>query len=102
MKFVILVPKENMLGRPLNLNVVTTSKPLELIHMDLCEPMRIQSHSGKRYVFVICYSRFTQTLFSVSKDEALNEFVSFDNKIQKSSNNQLIHIRSDHGKELKI
>ena len=42
-------------------NVVTTSKPLELIHMDLCGPMRIQSRSGKRYVFVIVddYSRFT-------------------------------------------
>ena len=42
-------------------NVVTTSWPLELIHMDLCGPMRIQSRSGKRYVFVIVddYSRFT-------------------------------------------
>ena len=81
-------------------NVVTTSKPLESIHMDLCGPMRIQSRSGKRYVFVIFddYSRFTWTLFLVSEDEAFNEFVSFANKIQKSSNNQLINIRSDRGK----
>ena len=28
-------------------NVVTTLKPLELIHMDLCGPMRIKSRSGK-------------------------------------------------------
>ena len=82
-------------------NVVTSSKPLELIYMDLCGPMRIQTRSGKRYVFVIVddYSRFTWTLFLVSKDEAFNEFVSFANKIQKSSNNQLINIRSDNGKE---
>ena len=82
-------------------NVVTTSKPLELIHMDLCGPMRIQNRSGKWYVFVIIddYSRFTWTLFLISKDEAFNEFLSFANKIEKSSNNQLIHIRSDHGKE---
>ena len=70
-------------------NVVITLKLLELIHMDLCGPMRIQSRSGKRYVFVIVddYSRFTLTLFLVSKDEAFYEFVSFANKIQKSSNN---------------
>ena len=82
--------------------MVTTTRPLELIHMDLCGPMRIQSRSGKKkYVFVIVddYSRFTWTLFLVSKDEAFDEFVSFANKIQKSTNNQIIHIRSDHGKE---
>ena len=42
----------------------------------------------------------TWTLFLSSKDEAFDEFVAFANKIQKSSNNQLVHIRSDHGKEL--
>ena len=60
--------------------------------MDLCGPMRIQSRSGKRYVFVIVddYSRFTWTLFLATKDEGFYEFVSFANKIQRSSNNQLI------------
>ena len=82
-------------------DMVTTSKPLELIHMDLCGPMRTQSRSGKQYVFVIVddYNRFTWTLFLISKDEAFDEFVSFANKIQKSSNNQLVTIRSDHGRE---
>ena len=62
-------------------NMVTTLKPLELIHMDLCGPMRIHSCSGKRYVFVIVddYSRFTWTLFLASKDKAFYEFVSFAN-----------------------
>ncbi|XP_057546012.1 uncharacterized protein LOC130825003 [Amaranthus tricolor] len=32
-------------------NVMTTSRPLELIHMDLCGPMRIQSRSGKSHNF---------------------------------------------------
>ena len=45
------------------------------------------------------YSRFTWTIFLVSKDEAFNEFVSFANKIKKSSNDQLIHISSYHYKE---
>ncbi|XP_070002166.1 uncharacterized protein [Nicotiana sylvestris] len=40
---------------------VSTSKPLELLHRDLCGPMRVQSRGGKRYIFVIVddYSRFT-------------------------------------------
>ena len=32
---------------------VSTSKPLELLHIDLCGPMRIMSRGGKRYVCVI-------------------------------------------------
>ena len=42
-------------------NEVSTSKPLELLHMDLFGPSEILSLGGKRYVFVIVddYSRFT-------------------------------------------
>ncbi|XP_070057773.1 uncharacterized mitochondrial protein AtMg00300-like [Nicotiana tomentosiformis] len=42
-------------------NDVSTSKPLELLHMDLCGPMRVPSRGEKRYIFVIVdyYSRFT-------------------------------------------
>ncbi|KAJ9548857.1 hypothetical protein OSB04_021400 [Centaurea solstitialis] len=38
-----------------------TEKPLQLIHMDLCGPMRVQSISGKKYVLVMVddYSRYT-------------------------------------------
>ena len=45
--------------------IVSTSSPLELIHIDLCGPMRIQSYGGNRYMFVLVddYSRFTWTLF---------------------------------------
>nr|GFB44677.1 putative ribonuclease H-like domain-containing protein [Tanacetum cinerariifolium] len=37
------------------------NKPLYLLHMDLCGPMRIQSINGKRYVLVVVddYSRYT-------------------------------------------
>ncbi|KAI3715287.1 hypothetical protein L6452_22263 [Arctium lappa] len=39
----------------------STSSPLELLHMDLCGPMRTQSLGGKKYVLVIVddYSRYT-------------------------------------------
>ena len=81
--------------------LVSTTKPLELIHMDLCGPMRVQSRSGKLYVLVIVddYSRYTWTIFLHSKNETFEEFTCFAKKIQKSSGHQLIHLRSDHGTE---
>nr|GFA45151.1 hypothetical protein [Tanacetum cinerariifolium] len=49
-----------------------SNKPLYLLHMDLCRPMRIQSINEKRYVLVVVddYSRYTWVFFLHSKDEA--------------------------------
>ena len=42
-------------------NSVSTSRPLELLHIDLFRPMDVLSMGGKSYGFVIVddYSRFT-------------------------------------------
>ncbi|GJU93569.1 retrovirus-related pol polyprotein from transposon TNT 1-94 [Tanacetum coccineum] len=42
---------------------------LNLLHMDLCGPMRVASINGKKYILVIVddYSRYTWTLFLRSK-----------------------------------
>jgi len=42
-------------------NCVSTIQPLEMLHIDLCGPMRITNRGGKRYVLVVVddYSRFT-------------------------------------------
>jgi len=60
-RYVMLVPKENKLK--ILLNQMSTSRPLEILHIDLCGPMRIMSRGDKRYVCVIVddYSRFTWT-----------------------------------------
>ncbi|GJR93173.1 retrovirus-related pol polyprotein from transposon TNT 1-94 [Tanacetum coccineum] len=44
---------------------------LELLHMDLCGPMRVASINGKKYILVIVdyFSRFTWVYFLRSKDE---------------------------------
>ncbi|GJX58107.1 retrovirus-related pol polyprotein from transposon TNT 1-94 [Tanacetum coccineum] len=44
---------------------------LNLLHMDLCGPMQIESMNGKKYILVIVddYSRYTWTHFLRSKDE---------------------------------
>ena len=80
---------------------VSTTKPLELLHMDLCGPMRVLSRGGKRYVFLIVdeYSRFTWTLFLATKDETFTMFEMFAKLVQKKFNKEIISIRSDHGLE---
>ncbi|GJT66447.1 retrovirus-related pol polyprotein from transposon TNT 1-94 [Tanacetum coccineum] len=52
-------------------NVPSSKRRLNLLHMDLCGPMRIESINGKKYIFVIVddYSRYTWTHFMRSKDE---------------------------------
>ena len=46
-------------------NVVSSIKPLELLHMDLFGPSRTMSLGGNYYALVIFddFSRFTWTLF---------------------------------------
>nr|XP_010322045.1 uncharacterized protein LOC101268110 [Solanum lycopersicum] len=82
---------------------VSTTKPLELLHMDLCGPMRVLSRGGKRYVFVIVddYSRFTWKLFLATKDETFTMFEIFAKLVQKKFNKEIISIRSDNGWSLR-
>nr|GEY97698.1 hypothetical protein [Tanacetum cinerariifolium] len=49
----------------------SSKRRLQLLHMDLCGPMRVASINGKRYVLVIVddYFRYTWTHFLRSKDE---------------------------------
>ena len=82
-------------------NVVSTTKPLELLHMDLAGPMRVQTQGGARYMFVLVddYSRFTWTLFLRSKNEVYSRFSELVPMLEKSLNSTLRAIRSDHGTE---
>ena len=75
---------------------ISITRPLELLHIDLCGPMGIMSRRGKRYVCVIVddYSRFTWTLFLASKDETFEKFVAFIKKVEKRVGHSLVCLRS--------
>nr|GEU36100.1 putative ribonuclease H-like domain-containing protein [Tanacetum cinerariifolium] len=80
-----------------------SNKPLYLLHMYLCGPMRIQSINGKRYVLVVVddYSRYTWVFFLHSKDEASEVIISFIKKTQVNLQLQVLRVRTDNGKEFK-
>ena len=65
-------------------NMVSTSRPLELLHMDLFGPTRTTSLGGMKYGLVIVddFSRFTWILFIAHKDETLMYFKNFIRRFQ--------------------
>ena len=79
-------------------NLVSTSKPLELLHVDLFGPMDVISMGGKSYGFIIVddYSRFTWVYFLAHKDRAMRTFIKHCKKIQNKKDLTLINVRSDH------
>ena len=84
-----------------NKNHISTSKPLQLLHIDLFGSSRYASLNGKYYAFVIVddYSRYTWVLFLANKDDAIDAFKVLCKKIQNEKGHGIACIRSDHGGE---
>ncbi|GKF11042.1 retrovirus-related pol polyprotein from transposon TNT 1-94 [Tanacetum coccineum] len=64
---------------------LSSKRLLQILHMDLCDPMRVESFNGKRYVLVIVddYSRYTWTHFLRSKDETSEVLIDFLKLVQR-------------------
>jgi len=82
-------------------NFVSTSKPLELLHMDLFGPSRTISLGGNMYALVVVddFSRFTWTIFLHSKKETYPEFKKLAKRLQNTCCTNIEAIRSDHDGE---
>ncbi|KAK2980844.1 hypothetical protein RJ640_020496 [Escallonia rubra] len=82
-------------------NVVSTSRPLQLLHLDLFGPTRNASLGGKFSAFVIVddFSRYIWVLFLTHKDEAFEKFFNLVKQFQNEKELKLVKIRSDHGGE---
>ncbi|GJW47746.1 retrovirus-related pol polyprotein from transposon TNT 1-94, partial [Tanacetum coccineum] len=82
-------------------NIVSTTRCLELLQMDLFGPSVVRSYRGNRYTLVIVddYSRCTWTRFLKDKTEAFDQFEIFSKKIQNQLGCTIVSIRTDHGRE---
>ncbi|XP_075645414.1 uncharacterized protein LOC142616443 [Castanea sativa] len=81
-------------------NVVATSCPLELLHVDLIGPTRMESMGGKRYIMVVVdFSRYSWVEFLSKKSEACEKMERLCKKLQNEKGVPMVKIRSDHGKE---
>ncbi|GJS72756.1 retrovirus-related pol polyprotein from transposon TNT 1-94 [Tanacetum coccineum] len=72
---------------------------LQLLHMDLCGPMRVKSINGKKYVLVIVddYSRYTWTHFLRSKDETPGVLIDFLTLVQRGLHAQATTVQTNKG-----
>nr|GEY95074.1 hypothetical protein [Tanacetum cinerariifolium] len=77
----------------------SSKRRLQLLHMDLCGPMRVASINGKKYVLVIVddYSRYTWTHFLRSKDETPEVLIDFLRLVQRGLHAQVRIVRTDKG-----
>ena len=76
-----------------------TSRPLELIHMDLFSPTKTKNLSENHFIFILVddFSRFTWVFFLEYKDEAFSHFNVFRKRVEKEKDFLILRIRSDRG-----
>jgi hypothetical protein len=84
-------------------NVMTTSRPLELLYMDLFGPVAYLSIGGNKYGLVIVddFSRFTWVFFLQDKTETQGTLKCFLRRAQNEFELKVKKIRSDNGSEFK-
>ncbi|KAM5584807.1 hypothetical protein ABKV19_004255, partial [Rosa sericea] len=87
-------------------NSATTTKVLELLHMDLMGPAQSESMGGKSYMLVVVddFSRYTWVNFLRNKTETFESFKNLSQKLiieKKSFNISIVRVRSDNGTEFK-
>lgn len=74
---------------------------LELIHMDVCEPMQIASLGGNKYFLLITgdYIRMSWVYFLENKREVFAQFKMFKVKAENQSGLKIKTLRTDNGGE---
>ncbi|GKB88274.1 retrovirus-related pol polyprotein from transposon TNT 1-94 [Tanacetum coccineum] len=82
-------------------NMVSTTRCLELLHMDLFGPLAIKSYGGNLYTLVVVddYSWYTWTIFLNTKNKAFEKSEILSRKIQSQLGSSIIAIRKDHDRE---
>jgi transposase InsO family protein len=87
----------------LNKNIMTTSRPLELLHMDLFGPIDYLSIGGSEYglIMVDDYFSFTWVFFLQDKSETQETLKRFLRRAQNEFELKVKKIRSDNGSEFK-
>ncbi|GJS40681.1 integrase, catalytic region, zinc finger, CCHC-type containing protein [Tanacetum coccineum] len=83
--------------------VPSAHSKLELIHMNLCGPMRVESINGKKYILVIVddNSRYMWVYFLRRKDEAPDMIMKFIAQAQFNFKVKIQKVRSGNETEFK-
>ena len=82
---------------------VSSSKPLQLLHMDLFGPTIYESIGGNLYCLVIVddFAWYTWTLFLGDKGETPDMFKTFAKRAQREFGLDIVKVLSDNSSEFK-
>jgi len=77
----------------------STSRPLELVHTDVCGPFRTKSPRGEEYfiLFIDDFSRMVWIGLTKHKEEAFEKFKSCKALAENESDHKIKCLRSDRG-----
>ena len=78
----------------------TTSRPLELLHLDLTGSTRNESLGGKGYIMVVVddFTTYTWVILLRSKSDAFEHIEALCTRLQNEKSLKIDQIRSDYGK----
>ena len=76
-------------------------KPLQLIHSDICGPIKVRAKHGALYfiTFIDNYSHFGHVYLISHKSEALDCFRLYLNMVESHLDNNVKALRTDQGRE---
>ena len=90
-----------MTKRPFKAKGYRATKPLELVHTDVCGPINIPARGGYEYfvTFTDDYSRFGYIYLMRQKSETFTKFREYKAETEKQLELQIKELRSDRGGE---
>lgn len=79
----------------------STTRPLELVHIDLCGPTRTRALDGEKYFMLLIddFSRMTWATFLQDKSQDFERFKIFRKMVEKESGYKMKCLRLDCGRE---
>ena len=77
------------------------TEPLDLIHSDICDLKFVQTRGDNKYfiTFIDDSIKYCYVYLLKSKDEAIEKFVLYKNKVENQLNKKIKVLRSDRGGE---
>jgi hypothetical protein len=87
--------------KPFTRSVSQSTELLELVHTDVCGPMRVNSLAGSTYfvTFIDDKSRWCEVYFMKKKSEVIEKFKEYKCLVEKKTERKIKTVRSDNGTE---
>ena len=93
--------KAKMTKTPFIRNNGRITRILEIVHSDVCGPIRIESHGRAKYfvTFIDDHSKWCEVRFLKSKSEVTDAFKEYKAQVENLKDSKIKYLQSDNGTE---